>query len=215
MAKQEKQMENSIDLDYRPNNYFWANQMGVQLSTQIKGSQRKALHEASVAEGEISEFDEFLSKPVLSSFERAVIGRLHPSLMGGEYLPDKVKGEVEIARITLNSTTQDVISLCARSRKNGIFYRIVDEYDGETFTGKSTTLRKAPLTLGEMTNFFLGAWSLSDVLEMNFGDRVREDDIDLDDVRYFILDASSSFYAQFGPLIYLKVDEWLADQSKR
>ena len=71
------------------------------------------------------------------------------------------------------------------------------------------------MTLGEMTNFFLRAWSLSDVLEMNFGDRVREDDIDLDDVRYFILDASSSFYAQFGQLIYLKVDEWLADQSKR
>ena len=208
-------MENSIDLDYRPNNYFWANQMGVQLSSEIKGSQRKALYEASIADSEISEFDAFLSKPVLSSFERAVIGGLHPSLMGGEYLPDKVKGEVEIARITLNSTTQDVISLCARSRKNGIFYRVVDEYDGETFNGKSLTLRKAHMTLGEMTNFFLGAWSISDVLEMNFGDRVREDDIDLDDVRYFILDASSSFYAQFGPLIYLKVDEWLVDQSKR
>ena len=108
-------MGNPIDLNYRPQSYFWADQMGIQLLSEIKGSQRRALYDASVADGRVSDFDELLAKSTLSSHERDLIGRIHPSFMGGEYLPDKVKGEVEIARITLNSTTQDVISLYARN----------------------------------------------------------------------------------------------------
>lgn len=39
-----------------------------------------------------------------------------PSWMGGEYLPDSEPGEVEIARIVLQSTTMDVFSIRARRR---------------------------------------------------------------------------------------------------
>ena len=46
-----------------------------------------------------------------------------------------------------------------------------------------------PLTLGEMTNFFLGAWSLVDVLEMNF-----ENDLD---AALDFFSATSEFYPDF------------------
>ncbi len=47
---------------------------------------------------------------------------------GGEYLPDYLLNEVEIARVTMRSTTMDVISVRARRTKHRIKYRIVDEY---------------------------------------------------------------------------------------
>lgn len=205
-------MSKLIDLSYRPHSYFWADKIGIQLSSHIKGARRKALYDASVADGETSDFDELLFKPTLNSDERDLIGKLHPSFMGGEYLPDRVRGEVEVARITLNSTTQDVICLYARLRKNGIYFRVVDEYEGDCLTEKTKSLRKTPMTLREITKFFLHAFPLFKVLEMNFGERFQEDDFDRDDVRTFISDASSSFYAQFGELIYLNVDEWIANK---
>jgi hypothetical protein len=48
---------------------------------------------------------------------------------------------------------------------------------------------------------------------MNFGHRFQENNFDLDEVRYFIIDASSSFYAQFSKVINLKVDEWLEERG--
>ncbi len=78
-------MRNKIDLKYRPHGYFWAQNMGVTLSSQIKGAERKALYEAFVAQGQAEEANELLLTPVLSQQERLAIGRLHPSFMGGEY----------------------------------------------------------------------------------------------------------------------------------
>jgi hypothetical protein len=127
-------MSNKLDLDYRPQSYFWADEIGVLLTSQIKGAQRKALYERFVRDGSEEDIDELLSKPKLSDQERDFIGKIHPSLMGGEYLPESLAGEVEIARITINSTTQDVTSVFASPRENEIYYRVVDEYDGETLT---------------------------------------------------------------------------------
>lgn len=39
--------------------------------------------------------------------------KFHPSFVGGEYLPDYKANEVQIARIELQSTTTDVISIRA------------------------------------------------------------------------------------------------------
>ncbi|MFL5489953.1 MAG: hypothetical protein ACJ8AV_00970, partial [Gemmatimonadales bacterium] len=66
----------------------------------------------------------------LDDSTRAELGATHPSWLGGEYLPDYLPGEVEIARIVLDSVTQDVISFRARRRRHGrrILYRVVDEY---------------------------------------------------------------------------------------
>jgi hypothetical protein len=62
--------------------------------------------------------------------DRRALGRLHPSFMGGEYLPDRRDTEVEIARINIDSTTSDVTSVHAKAGKNRICYRIVSQANG-------------------------------------------------------------------------------------
>jgi len=53
-------------------------------------------------------------EPKESMRAREGLGAIHPSFMGGEYLPGYRRNEVEIVRIELDSTTSDVISLRAR-----------------------------------------------------------------------------------------------------
>jgi hypothetical protein len=48
---------------------------------------------------------------------RSALGRLHPSFMGGEHLPDRRDTEVEIARINIDSTTSDVTSVYTKAGK--------------------------------------------------------------------------------------------------
>lgn len=66
-----------------------------------------------------------------------------------------------------------------------------------------TSLR--PLTLKQLTQFFLGAWDLTCCLDANF----ESCGYPRDEVHGFIVDASSSFYAQFGELVHARVDQWL------
>jgi len=68
--------------------------------------------------------------------------------MGGEYLPDFKREEVEIARVTLQSSTQDVISVRAKPTANRIKYRIVDEY--ETPSKISPASSSQPLSMDRL-----------------------------------------------------------------
>jgi len=77
-------------------------------------------------------------------------GELPPSWMDGEYLPDYLPGEVEIARIVLESVTQDVVSIRARRRgsERRIVYRVVDEFGSEfDFSPRSS---RRPLSHGRL-----------------------------------------------------------------
>ena len=104
-----------IDLGYRPQSYFWPITHDTHVITAIKGERR-----------------------------RSALGRLHPSFMGGEYLPDRRDTEVEIARINIDSTTSDVTSVYAKAGKDRIRYRVVDEYNGDTLSEKRTRSSKRP-----------------------------------------------------------------------
>ena len=107
--------------------------------------------------------------------------------MGGEYLPDLAPSEVEIARITIASTLTRMspASTPAAARRR-IYYRVVDEYEGDTLSEKRTRTSTRPLTLGELEKFFNGAWSIFKVLNMNFCDA----DYDLGKMLRFV-DAST------------------------
>ena len=203
-------MRNKIELKYRPHSYFWAKEIGIQLSSQIKGAERKALFESLVAQGRGDEIDELLSKPVLNTDERQSLGRFHPHFMGGEYLPDRTGEEVEIARITIASTTRDVTSVYARQGAKRIHYRVVDEYDGDTLNGTGQRATLKPMTLGQLTDFFLSTWNLLDVLGFNFED----DGYNPEEIKAFVIDASSSFYAEFGQLIDARIDKWIKNRAK-
>jgi hypothetical protein len=122
-----------------------------------------------IDEGRFDETPDLLATAGLSEEERAAIGRIDLSPMGGEYLPDQDEGEIEIARIEIDSATSDVTSVYANLDGSTIQYRVVDEYGGETLSNVTERESTEPLTLGERDEFFFGAWDLLQVLGWNFG----------------------------------------------
>jgi hypothetical protein len=186
-----------IDLSYRPQSYFWPIGHDTHLIAAIKGERRRdAIRQAFDAD-RVTPLEQHYASPTLSEAERRALGRLHPSFMGGEYLPDRRETEVEIARININSVTSDVTSVYATARKDRIFYRVVDEYGGDTLTHKRTRSSKRPLPLGELITFFIGAWSLKRVLQINRLDR--------EGAQRFTR-PSSAFYPQFATAIRARTD---------
>ena len=126
-----------IDLDFRPKSYFWPTGLETHLLVAHQGRRAQGCAEASCSTaGRPEEIPDFLAGRALTSAERQALGRIHPAFMGGEYLPDLAQTETMIARITIASTTQDVTCVYARRGKGRIYYRVVDEYEGETLSGE-------------------------------------------------------------------------------
>lgn len=194
-----------IDLKYRPNSYFWARERGIALISDIKGAERRKLYATALESSTEDLVPPELLEHALKCEERQSQGRIHPAFMGGEYLPNNRQGEVEIARITIASTTQDVTCVYARPVGKRICYRVVDEYGGDTLQGRGHRSSTQPLALGQLADFFLNNWDLICCLEANFD----SDGYPRDEVHEFIVDASSSFYAEFGSLIHARIDQWL------
>ena len=201
-------MTHAIDLKFRPQSYFWAKERGIALASDIKGANRRRIYEQALQNDEADQLSPTLSQHALGSEDRRQIGRIHPSFMGGEYLPNTGRQEVEIARITIASTTQDVTCVYARPLGRRIAYRIVDEYNGDTVTGRAERTSLAPLSLGALIKFFINGWDLLQCLEHNFG----EYGYPREEVHAFIVDASSSFYSEFGCAITEEVDRWLDEK---
>jgi hypothetical protein len=197
-----------IDLAYRPESYFWAYDNNIKLASDIKGAERKAMYERALKSGDIHLANAIISEPELTHEQRKAQSGIHPAWMGGEYLPNRKAREVEIARITIASTTQDVTCIYAKRGKSRIYYRVVDEYENMTLDERVRTSVK-PLTLIELFDFFIKGWDLFCCLEANFG----EYGYDRDEVQGFIVDASSSFYAEFEDLVRQRVDQWV-DQRR-
>jgi hypothetical protein len=112
--------------------------------------------------------------------------------------------EVSIARITLSSVTQDVVSVYARAGKTRIRYRIVDEYLGESLQPTCRTSTR-PLTLGQLEAFLGGAWALNELLDSNFA----EGGYDVDEMLSFIR-VESDFYDRLGDLYEVKIRTFAA-----
>lgn len=198
-------MTQTINLQYRPQSYFWAKERGIALLSDIKGANRRQIYAQAMANGEVDQLSEEFAAHRLNEPDRRFLGGIHPSFMGGEYLPNTGSNEVEIARIAIDSTTRDVTCIYARPLGKRIAYRIVDEYDGDTLTGVTHRTSLAPLPLGTLVSFFIQGWDLLNCLTVNF----HEHAYPRDEVHGFIVDASSSFYAEFGEAITERVDRWL------
>jgi hypothetical protein len=188
-----------VDLSWRPETYFWPSGLEKQLLAKVKGAARRAALQRLIDEGRLVEIPDFLATAGLSDDERTAIGQIHPHFMGGEYLPDQDEGEIEIARIEIDSTTGDVTSVYAHQDTSTIRYRVVDEYGGETLRDATECASTRPLTLGELEEFFLGAWPFFEVLEMNFG-------TDIEGMLGFF-HGSSPFYPDFDHLLRERVIE--------
>ncbi len=141
-----------IDYQFRPESYWGPAGNPLEAAIRnVKGRNRRAMirdyHEA----GDLEQLDENLLADTLEDEARVSLGQIHPSFMGGEYLPNYQRSEVEIARIEPESTTSDVISLRARSVGSRIKYRLVDEYETEFRLPQQTSAR--PFSLGELVRF--------------------------------------------------------------
>jgi hypothetical protein len=192
-------VSDEIDLDYRPDTYFRPQKLERYLLSKVKGAVLRKKLQALFDAGRHAEVCTLLTAEGISAADRKVLESFHPMFMGGNYLPDTEDGEVEIARISIKSTTYDVTCVYARPDEGAIHYRVVDEYGDDTLQGTTEARTDVPMTLGEFADFFLGAWPLIDVLEMNFeNDRVASLDF---------FSAESEFYPDFDRLCRQRVIE--------
>ena len=196
-----------IETDFRPSTYFWAQENGIQLSSDIAGAERRRLYKLALERGGTSLFlqDEDFSSPHLDPALRQAWGSFHPSHLGGEFLPRRRNQEVEIARIVIDSTTRDVTCVYARRGKNRIYYSVVDEYGGDTLSGSGKRSSVQPLTLTQLVDFFLSSWDLILCLDWNFQDEGHNPR----KVHRFVLSAESDFYPEFEDEVRRRIDCWL------
>ena len=194
--------QRQIDQGYRPARYFGPADLETHLLSTIEGAERRDLVALRLRNGGGS-FADGLAEPSLPDDVRASWGAIHPSMMGGEYLPDRRAGELEIARITIQSTTQDVTCLYASPGRDRIRYRVVDEYGGDCLEGRIKRTSSRPLSLGDLTDFFLGAWDLVQVLERNFpiGASSLEEALEF-------FKGESAFYPDFDAALRERVKTW-------
>jgi hypothetical protein len=89
------------------------------------GSRQEALNELL---GDLNE--DILGESIDESFTRSLTQIAGPAWMGGEYLPDLEVGEVEIARIVLQSVLMDVTVLRARFDGERYHYSMIDDNGG-------------------------------------------------------------------------------------
>ena len=192
-------MTRPIDLHVRPRTYFRPERLETYLLSKVKGAVLRKTLKALFKEGRHAEVRLLVDNLAFSASDRAVLETFHPMYMGGNYLPDTEEGEVEIARITLRSTTFDVTSVYARMEDGIIHYRVVDEYGGDTLQGPSETQTSGPMTLGEITDFILRAWPLIGLIEMYFEDNLEG--------ALGFFSADSDFYPDLDRLITQRVRE--------
>ena len=193
------------DLDFRPASYFWPITRETHLICSIKGERRRELVRDALEQG-LTPLEARYAAPALDDADRAALERLHPSFMGGEYLPDRRETEAEIARICVQSVTCDVVCVYARPVGERLHYRVVDEYGGETLEGRCTRTSLRPLKLREVVRFLMGAWNIFDVLQRN--------DYDLNRMHDFVR-PTSAFYPNFDRATWLEIEGWYAEMASK
>ena len=105
------------DYDFRPESYWGPARSPLEAALRnVKGRNRREMIRDYYSRGLLPALSDNLLRDTLDEDTRRRLDLIHPSFMGGEYLPDYRRDEIEIARIELESTTSDVISVRARPR---------------------------------------------------------------------------------------------------
>jgi hypothetical protein len=203
-----------IDYQFRPESY-WApapNPLEAALRN-VKGRNRREMIRDYYNAGKLDQLHENLLADTLDDGKRESLGAIHPSFMGGEYLPNYGRSEIEIARIELESTTYDVTSLRARRTGSRIKYRLVDEYETEFRLPQQTSAR--PFLLGELV-WFLDSVERVDNSEpswVQFGFVLSSNQCnldcggDLEDLRDFTR-VESDYYPDLASHYAEAIEEW-------
>jgi hypothetical protein len=206
-----------INYDFRPESYWSSPDPLALILSHVKGSNRRQMIRDYWNAGVLKELDDQLLKDTLTEAERERIGRIHPSFMGGEYLPAFKVGEEEIIRIQLASTTADVISVRARPVSGGIAWRVVDEYpdDGEYTIAPEGSV--GPLTLAELIELLDGATYTGGDLEGGLALGLNNNSLDggetAPELRNFT-SLESELYPELSAHYERVFDDWEREHSK-
>lgn len=199
---------------YRPRSYFEPLDGATAILRNIKGERRRKAALRLLESGRYGEIPDLLLETELSETDRSMLEQLHPTWMGGEYLPPYLPNEVEIARVALQTTTCDVYAVRARPAKGGrIRYRVVDEYETEFFLSGDES--DEPLTLRELINLIDSAednangFGFYRGLVFAIADcAVYEGGEDPSEYANFA-EVSSVFYPQLGAYYEREAERWL------
>ncbi len=217
----------TFDFDFRPDYWEPAADPITAITRNVKGQLRREMI-ADIVSGRAAErAPDEATRQLLSEVhpdllpdeldDPNTLGPLHPWWMGGEYLPDYLPGEIEIARIVLESTTMDVTSVRARPVDGRIHYRVVDEYpDIGPFVSLEPRISQRPLTFGEIVtlidNIKPNPKAFGEVTSQSYVEFIRDrntsDGCDLDHMARFVT-VESSLYPQLGAFFERRAQQWL------
>lgn len=205
----------NYDYAFRPKSYFETHDPLQRLRRSIKGETRRELLE-QVIENFDNRAEDILFLETLSETDRAIMGRIHPRFMGGEYLPNCTPTQVEIARIVLESTTQDVLSLRAEKSNGTISYYLVDEYEFEYSLSPSCS--DEPLTFGELIELFEsvrdltnGRESIPSMFREFFEINDSASSVEIHQLSLFV-DFQSEFYPELSAFYRDEAHAWATEQ---
>ena len=195
-----------IDLSFQPTTYFGPLPLETHLLAHVTGHERREFLRTMLASGDKDMISE-LRASSLDDDTREAVGRIHPALMGGEYLPPLLHNETEIARISLASVTADQISVRARRLKHRIAYRIVDEYSENGIQYRCHPARSTrPLTVAALVGMIDQASDdggpVFSPLRLNI-----DGGGDNESLRGFVT-VSSEFYPQLGAYYAARIEAW-------
>ena len=195
-----KARNRGVNPEFRPKAYFGPRKLEEHLLSNVSGGVVRDRMREMFSAGQDREAQALIDEIGNDGGEVAsYLESIHPMFMGGNYLPERQPGEVEIGRINIKSTTYDVTSVYAGRANGKIRLRVVDEYDGDTLVGHPELETEHPLTMGEFVDFFLGVWPFIDVVMIN-----AEGDLD-EGLDFFW--GESSFYPEFDLLLRQRVIE--------
>ena len=209
----------AIDFRFRPASYWDPADPESTVVGNIKGQLRREMVRdflRGTADPELGELEEQYLADEVDDDLRIGLGRLHPRWMGGEYLPPYRFGEVEIARVILQSVTLDVHSLRARRSGGRIHYRMVDEYDSDWTLCRKTSRR--PLSFGQLVDLILharegeGLAGYYPVTILNYN--VDENGCDPEEMAGFIA-MESVCYPELGRWWEERVADWLEERRQK
>ncbi len=192
-----------FNMDFRPESYWPDGDETAGVISGVMGQMRRQMIRDLLASGVAIE-DALLGEQ-LSERTSGLLESIDPRWMGGEYLPPLRAGEVEIARIVLNSTTWDVYSVRARRRAKRIAYRIVDEYAGVWHLKRQTSSR--PLSMREIVHLIDTA-TVDGSDSQDLTDWLREGCGDPEDAVGFVT-VESEIYPELEAYYAAKAEAWL------
>ena len=204
-----------IKYGFRPKSYWGEDNVLQALLRDVKGAERRKMIKAYYEGGNFQELEESFTKASLSDEERYRLASIHPMFMGGEYLPDCKSNETEIARVTLRSTMQDVLSIRAKKEDGELHYSVADEYDESEFTlWRDSSIK--PFSLKELIEFLDNTSQGNGYpggLSLSYNNYHADAGLDLESLEDFTT-VSSEIYPQLEKHYDYVFSDWIAEEEE-